>query len=156
MRYELPRKLPMCVGCCLSITRLRALLCSRSHPTRPTHSSYPPPGMISPGYSAGLLITALMLGRIISTYYWGVIADRYGRRPVIFVSLWATAIFAVAFGFSTSFVWAFACRCDMYQQTVLLCSIYGAGRMHGRAEKRSILASSLCPRVSSKLSVFDQ
>lgn len=67
-----------------------------------------------PGYSVGLLVSATMLGRIVGSYFWGVVADRYGRRPVIFVSLWATAAFAVAFGLSTTFSWALTFRYERY------------------------------------------
>ena len=70
----------------------------------------PHPRVDSSGYFAGLLISALMIGRIVAVYFWGVVADRYGRRPVIFISLWSTAAFAVAFGFSTRFSWALVFR----------------------------------------------
>ena len=73
---------------------------------------HPPPGLVPlpPGYSSGILISAIMLGRVASAYFWGFIADRYGRRPVIFSSLWCTAGFSIAFGFSKTFFWAFMFR----------------------------------------------
>lgn len=64
----------------------------------------------SSGYAVGSLMAATLAGRMVGVYFWGVTADRYGRRPVIFVSLWSTAAFAVAFGFSTTFFWALAFR----------------------------------------------
>lgn len=71
-----------------------------------------------------------MTGRIVSAYFWGVVADRYGRRPVIVVSLGSTAGFAAAFGVSTTFFWAFFFR---YQ--VAVATVY-ARRIH-RASCRS-------------------
>lgn len=52
-----------------------------------------------------------MIGRLASAYFWGVTADRYGRRPVILFSLGSTSVFAVAFGVSETFLWALTCRC---------------------------------------------
>ena len=68
------------------------------------------PAIPCPGYSAGLLVCALMVGRIAGAYFWGLAADRYGRRPVVLISLWTMAIFAVAFGFSTTYFWAVTFR----------------------------------------------
>lgn len=67
--------------------------------------------LFSSGYFTGLLPSSFMVGRAISAYAWGVVADRYGRRPVILSSLGATGVLAVAFGFSTTFTWALVCRC---------------------------------------------
>ena len=56
-----------------------------------------------------------MVGRVVGVYFWGLVADRYGRRPVVFISLWSTAAFAVAFGFSTTFFWAVVFRYEAPQ-----------------------------------------
>lgn len=63
-----------------------------------------------PGYYAGLLTSAFMMGRLVSAHVWGVVSDRYGRRLVLIVGLLSTAVLAVAFGFSTTLTWAFSCR----------------------------------------------
>ncbi|CAB1098460.1 unnamed protein product [Ectocarpus sp. CCAP 1310/34] len=39
-----------------------------------------------------------------------MITDRCGRRPVVLFSLASTGVLAVAFGFSTTFLWSLACR----------------------------------------------
>ncbi|CBN78854.1 conserved unknown protein [Ectocarpus siliculosus] len=65
---------------------------------------------MSSGYFAGLLSSSFMFGRVISAYFWGIVADRCGRRPVVLLSLASTGGLAVAFGFSTTFLWALACR----------------------------------------------
>lgn len=58
-------------------------------------------------------MSALLIGRMVSALFWGVVADRYGRRPVLFIALGCIAVFSIAFGFSTSFWAAFTFRFDM-------------------------------------------
>ncbi|CAN0363359.1 unnamed protein product, partial [Scytosiphon promiscuus] len=62
------------------------------------------------GYLTGLLSSVFMIGRLASAFFWGVLADRYGRRPVVLFSLGSTSVFAVAFGVSETFSWALTCR----------------------------------------------
>ena len=58
------------------------------------------------GSYAGLLAASFMIGRAITSYVWGRIADIYGRRIVFFVSLVLSAIFSILFGLSSSFRFA--------------------------------------------------
>ena len=51
-----------------------------------------------------------MVGRFGSSYFWGRFADRYGRLPVMYVGLCSIALLSVAFGLSTTFLWAVTCR----------------------------------------------
>ena len=51
-----------------------------------------------------------MIGRLFSSYFWGVAADRLGCRFVMVVGLLSTAVLSIAFGCSTTFAWAFFCR----------------------------------------------
>jgi MFS family permease len=62
------------------------------------------------GSYAGLLAASFMIGRALTSYGWGRIADIYGRRIVFFVSLVLSAIFSVLFGLSSSFRIAFLWR----------------------------------------------
>ncbi|CAN0241996.1 unnamed protein product, partial [Laminaria digitata] len=62
------------------------------------------------GFYSGYLSSAFMLGRSGSSYFWGRVADRYGRMPVMYMGLCSIAVMSVAFGLSTTFMWAFACR----------------------------------------------
>lgn len=62
------------------------------------------------GTKAGLLSAAFMIGRAITSYGWGRLADTYGRRIVLFVSLVLSAVFSVLFGMSTTFGMAFLWR----------------------------------------------
>jgi MFS family permease len=59
------------------------------------------------GTKAGLLSAAFMIGRALTSYGWGQLADTYGRRIVIITSLVLSAIFSIVFGLSTSFGMAF-------------------------------------------------
>ncbi|CAM9859332.1 unnamed protein product [Laminaria digitata] len=59
-----------------------------------------------PGYSAGSLFAAFMLGRLLSSQLWGRLSDRYGCRAVMVFGLCATAVLSVAFGISPTFEWA--------------------------------------------------
>lgn len=62
------------------------------------------------GSYAGLLAAAFMAGRTLTSFAWGMIADIYGRRVVLFLSLILSALFSVLFGLSTSFWLAFSWR----------------------------------------------
>eukprot|EP00531_Pseudo-nitzschia_arenysensis_P014692 CAMPEP_0116149676 /NCGR_PEP_ID=MMETSP0329-20121206/19099_1 /TAXON_ID=697910 /ORGANISM="Pseudo-nitzschia arenysensis, Strain B593" /LENGTH=622 /DNA_ID=CAMNT_0003646055 /DNA_START=192 /DNA_END=2060 /DNA_ORIENTATION=- len=55
------------------------------------------------GSYAGLLAASFMIGRALTSYGWGKIADVYGRRIVYFVSLAWSSIFSCLFGLSSSF-----------------------------------------------------
>ena len=62
------------------------------------------------GSYAGLLAAAFMIGRAITSYSWGRIADIYGRKIVFYTSLVLSAIFSLFFGLSSSFGAAFFWR----------------------------------------------
>ncbi|KAH7421166.1 hypothetical protein KP509_13G043600 [Ceratopteris richardii] len=59
---------------------------------------------------AGYLGSAMMLGRFISSAFWGIIADRCGRKPVILIGTASIIIFNTLFGFSTNFWMALITR----------------------------------------------
>ncbi|KAG0466804.1 hypothetical protein HPP92_018384 [Vanilla planifolia] len=46
----------------------------------------------------------------LTSIFWGIVADRYGRKPVIVIGLLTLAIFNVLFGLSTSFWMAITAR----------------------------------------------
>lgn len=56
------------------------------------------------GTWAGLIITSLMIGRVISSPIWGHIMDSWGRRPVALLALACTATFSILFGMTTNIV----------------------------------------------------
>ncbi|XP_047340127.1 protein ZINC INDUCED FACILITATOR-LIKE 1-like [Impatiens glandulifera] len=55
------------------------------------------------GFYAGYLGSSFMLGRALTSVFWGIIADRYGRKPVIIIGTIAVVIFNTLFGLSVNF-----------------------------------------------------
>ncbi|CAL4941793.1 unnamed protein product [Urochloa decumbens] len=51
-----------------------------------------------------------MIGRTLSSFFWGLVADRYGRKPVIVFALFSVVILNTLFGLSTKFLMAFITR----------------------------------------------
>ena len=63
-----------------------------------------------PGYYAGSLVAAMMIGRLFSSHFWGLMSDRYGYHFVMAFGLCSTAALSVCFGFSPTFAWAVCLR----------------------------------------------
>ncbi|XVE68613.1 hypothetical protein DITRI_Ditri09bG0082400 [Diplodiscus trichospermus] len=55
------------------------------------------------GSYAGYVGSAFMLGRALTSVVWGIIADRYGRKPVIIIGTITVVIFNTLFGLSVNF-----------------------------------------------------
>lgn len=55
------------------------------------------------GFRAGILGSAFSLGALFGNLMWGVIADRFGRRPALIFGLIGTIISSLLFGFAPSF-----------------------------------------------------
>jgi len=62
------------------------------------------------GYYAGFVGAAFMAGRTVSSFFWGIYADRYGRKPVILIGCASIAVLSVLFGVSTTFSMALVTR----------------------------------------------
>ncbi|KAM6576984.1 hypothetical protein CsatB_028821 [Cannabis sativa] len=62
------------------------------------------------GYYAGVVGSAFMFGRFLTSIFWGMIADRYGRKPAMIFSTIAVIIFNTLFGLSTKFWMAVSTR----------------------------------------------
>ncbi|KAK3002268.1 hypothetical protein RJ639_022562 [Escallonia herrerae] len=62
------------------------------------------------GYYAGYVGSSFMLGRALTSFFWGLVADRYGRKPVIILGTSAVVIFNTLFGLSTNFWMAICTR----------------------------------------------
>ncbi|KAB1225525.1 Protein ZINC INDUCED FACILITATOR-LIKE 1 [Morella rubra] len=62
------------------------------------------------GYYAGYIGSSFMLGRALTSVFWGIIADRYGRKPVIVFGTVAVVIFNALFGLSVNFWMAITTR----------------------------------------------
>eukprot|EP00268_Persea_americana_P063870 TRINITY_DN8339_c1_g1_i5.p1 TRINITY_DN8339_c1_g1~~TRINITY_DN8339_c1_g1_i5.p1 ORF type:complete len:420 (-),score=68.45 TRINITY_DN8339_c1_g1_i5:491-1750(-) len=62
------------------------------------------------GFYAGYIGSSFMVGRAMASIFWGIIADRYGRKPVIMIGITSVIIFNTLFGLSTSFWMAISTR----------------------------------------------
>jgi len=62
------------------------------------------------GYFVGLLMSAVPLAQIFTSFFWGLASDKIGHKPIMLVSLFCNAAAMLAFGFSTNYYMAFACR----------------------------------------------
>ncbi|KAL4572719.1 hypothetical protein LXL04_019501 [Taraxacum kok-saghyz] len=61
-------------------------------------------------YYAGFVGSAYMIGRALTSVFWGVVADKYGRKPVILLGTSTVVIFNTLFGFSVNYWMAIATR----------------------------------------------
>ncbi|KAK6234717.1 hypothetical protein SCA6_010054 [Theobroma cacao] len=57
-----------------------------------------------------LLGSSFMVGRALTSLFWGVVADRYGRKPIILMGIFSVVVFNTLFGLSTSFWMALSMR----------------------------------------------
>ncbi|KAI5078816.1 hypothetical protein GOP47_0006487 [Adiantum capillus-veneris] len=55
------------------------------------------------GTYVGFLGSSLLLGRFMGSTGWGIVADRYGHKPVMYIGSSSTFIFMILFGFSTNY-----------------------------------------------------
>ncbi|KAH0860923.1 hypothetical protein HID58_089184 [Brassica napus] len=62
------------------------------------------------GYYAGFIACAFMFGRALTSIFWGIMADRYGRKPIILLGTVTIAVFNALFGMSTNIWMAIATR----------------------------------------------
>ncbi|XP_027176138.1 protein ZINC INDUCED FACILITATOR 1-like isoform X2 [Coffea eugenioides] len=62
------------------------------------------------GYYAGYVGSSFMFGRALTSLLWGLVADRYGRKPVILIGTVAVVIFNTLFGLSSNFWMAVSMR----------------------------------------------
>ncbi|KAL2895677.1 hypothetical protein RDABS01_000675 [Bienertia sinuspersici] len=61
-------------------------------------------------FYAGFEGSAFMVGRTMTAMLWGVVADRYGRKPVMILSTFAVVVFNTMFGLSTNYWMALTSR----------------------------------------------
>jgi len=62
------------------------------------------------GYYTGLIGSSFFLCQFLSGYFWGILSDKVGRRPVLLLGMFGTAVSTVLFGFSKTVVWAVITR----------------------------------------------
>ncbi len=52
------------------------------------------------GLMTGLIVSSFTVAQLVSAPFWGRISDRYGRRPVMLITLTASALAYLLFGFA--------------------------------------------------------
>ncbi|XP_038980702.1 protein ZINC INDUCED FACILITATOR-LIKE 1-like isoform X4 [Phoenix dactylifera] len=62
------------------------------------------------GFYAGFVGASFMFGRALTSVFWGLVADRYGRKPVIAIGICAVVIFNTLFGLSATYWMAITTR----------------------------------------------
>uniref|UniRef100_A0A1J3G6U7 Protein ZINC INDUCED FACILITATOR 1 n=2 Tax=Noccaea caerulescens TaxID=107243 RepID=A0A1J3G6U7_NOCCA len=62
------------------------------------------------GFYAGFVGCSFMFGRALTSVFWGIVADRYGRKPIILLGTISIAIFNALFGLSVNFWMAIGTR----------------------------------------------
>jgi MFS family permease len=62
------------------------------------------------GFYAGFVGASYMFGRALSSVIWGIVADKYGRKPIIIITLISIIIFNTLFGLSSSYWMALTSR----------------------------------------------
>jgi MFS family permease len=74
------------------------------------------------GYFVGLITSAFNLAQLLTTYLWGRVSDRIGRKPVLILGLGINALTTFAFGLSHSLIWAVGCRalCGFFNANLVM------------------------------------
>ncbi|GMH20247.1 hypothetical protein Nepgr_022088 [Nepenthes gracilis] len=62
------------------------------------------------GFYAGFVGSSFMFGRALTSVPWGMVADRYGRKPVMMFGTITVVVFNALFGLSSNFWMAFSTR----------------------------------------------
>lgn len=62
------------------------------------------------GYYAGVIASSYYFSQLFSSFVWGWISDRIGRRPVLLCGMIGTCITILLFGFSVNIYMAIAAR----------------------------------------------
>ncbi|CAH3019912.1 unnamed protein product [Porites evermanni] len=92
------------------------------------------------GYYAGLVASSMFIGRVATCYFWGWLADKIGRRPVLLLSLALLTASMVAFGLSTSLYMAIFTR-------------FFAGISNGLIGTVKAIASEVCDNTNQAIGI---
>ncbi|KAK9156533.1 hypothetical protein Scep_003107 [Stephania cephalantha] len=94
-------------------------------------------------FYAGFVGASFMLGRALTSYLWGIVADRYGRKPVIMTGTIVVVIFNTLFGLSTNFWMAICTRFLLGSLNGLLGPVKAYASEVCRAEYQALGLSSV-------------
>ncbi|KAL6595633.1 hypothetical protein ACP70R_047973 [Stipagrostis hirtigluma subsp. patula] len=90
------------------------------------------------GFYAGFLGASYMIGRGFASIFWGMVADRIGRKPVIAFSLFSVVIFNTLFGLSVKYWVAITTRLLLGALNGLLAPIKAYSIEVCRAEQQAL------------------
>ncbi|CAM0151333.1 unnamed protein product [Urochloa decumbens] len=62
------------------------------------------------GFYAGFVGASYMLGRALTSIFWGILADRIGRKPIIVITTLSSLVFNTLFGLSVHYWMAISTR----------------------------------------------
>jgi hypothetical protein len=62
------------------------------------------------GRYAGMISTSYYVAQAFSAYFWGLLSDKYGRRPILLMGILGSTFASLSFGFSTTLYWALFSR----------------------------------------------
>lgn len=62
------------------------------------------------GYYVGFLASSFSFAQLLTSFWWGWLSDRIGRRPVLLIGLVGNAFSLLLFGLSHSLTWAILTR----------------------------------------------
>ncbi|KAJ1970252.1 hypothetical protein IWQ62_000079 [Dispira parvispora] len=62
------------------------------------------------GFYVGIVASAFSIAQLVTGMIWGYLADRVGRRPILLLGIFGTAICSLSFGLSHSLAWAVTTR----------------------------------------------
>ncbi|KAA1093720.1 hypothetical protein PGTUg99_023156 [Puccinia graminis f. sp. tritici] len=63
------------------------------------------------GFYAGLITSLFAFSQLCTTFWWGVLSDRIGRKPILLSGLIGLSISITSFGVQTSFIGLVVARC---------------------------------------------
>lgn len=76
----------------------------------PILPSYAEHGFGATDFTVGLLVASFSAAQFLFTPIWGRLSDRFGRRPILLIGLFMTAVSYVLFGLATSLTLLFISR----------------------------------------------
>ncbi|CAK8567245.1 unnamed protein product [Lathyrus sativus] len=91
---------------------------------------------------AGYVGSSFMLGRSLTSILWGILSDRYGRKPVIIIGVMTVVVFNTLFGLSTNLWMAISMRFFLGGLNGLLGPVKAYATEIFREEKQALGLSS--------------